>query len=123
MLINLYKDDKDPIYLQIVKQIKKEIMNKNLQQGDLLPSIRALATDLKVSVITTKRAYMELEKDGFIQTVTGKGTYVTNKTVNAIEDEYYRLLENSIKNVYTYADALGLSKDCLLYTSDAADEL
>ena len=66
MLINLYKDDKDPIYLQIVKQIKKEIMNKNLQQGDLLPSIRALATDLKVSVITTKRAYMELEKDGFI---------------------------------------------------------
>lgn len=111
MLINLYKDDKDPIYLQIVKQIKKEIMNKNLQQGDLLPSIRALATDLKVSVITTKRAYMELEKDGFIQTVTGKGTYVTNKTVNAIEDEYYKLLENSIKNVYTYADALGLSKE------------
>ena len=111
MLINLYKDDKDPIYLQIVKQIKKEIMNKNLQQGDLLPSIRALATDLKVSVITTKRAYMELEKDGFIQTVAGKGTYVTNKTVNVIEDEYYRLLENSIKNVYTYADALGLSKE------------
>ena len=111
MLINLYKDDKDPIYLQIVKQIKKEIMNKNLQQGDLLPSIRALATDLKVSVITTKRAYMELEKDGFIQTVTGKGTYVTNKTVNAIEDEYYRLLENSIKNVYDYAEALGLCKE------------
>lgn len=111
MLINLYKDSKEPIYLQIVNQIKKEIMNKNLKADDLLPSIRALATDLKVSVITTKRAYMELETQGFIQTVAGKGTYVTNKTVNVIEDEYFKSIEKSIENIYNCADALGISKE------------
>lgn len=111
MLINLYKNNKDPIYLQIVQQIKKEIMNGNLRPNDLLPSIRALATDLKVSVITTKRAYMELEREGFIRTVTGKGTYVTRKTVTVIEDEYYKEIEKSIETIYACADALGLSKE------------
>ncbi|MCI5997737.1 MAG: GntR family transcriptional regulator [Parvimonas sp.] len=114
MLINLYKDSKEPIYLQIANQIKKEIMNKNLKADDLLPSIRALATDLKVSVITTKRAYMELETQGFIQTVAGKGTYVTNKTVNVIEDEYFKSIEKSIENIYNCADALGISKEDII---------
>ena len=114
MLINLYKDSKEPIYLQIANQIKKEIMNKNLKADDLLPSIRALATDLKVSVITTKRAYMELETQGFIQTVAGKGTYVTNKTVNVIEDEYFKSIEKSIENIYKCADALGISKEDII---------
>ncbi len=114
MLIKLYKNSKTPIYLQIVDEIKKQIMNNLLKPNDSLPSIRSLASDLKVSVITTKRAYLELEKEGFIETIAGKGSYITNKTVNIIEEEYYKSLENSIKNIYNCADALGLSKEELI---------
>ncbi|MBR0375775.1 MAG: GntR family transcriptional regulator, partial [Firmicutes bacterium] len=65
-----------PIYEQIYDQIKSSILSGRLQEGDMLPSIRALAKDLRISVITTKRAYDELEKDGYIHTVAGKGCFV-----------------------------------------------
>ena len=65
-----------PIYEQIVAQIKEQIMNGELKAGDALPSMRALAQSIRISVITTKRAYEELEKDGFIESFTGKGSFV-----------------------------------------------
>lgn len=65
-----------PIYEQIEEQIKSQIMNGNLVEGELLPSMRVLAKDLKISIITTKRAYEDLERDGFIESVTGKGSFV-----------------------------------------------
>ena len=71
--------DNSPIYEQIYRQIKSGILRGSLQEGDMLPSIRALAKDLRISVITTKRAYDELEKDGYIHTVAGKGCFVAEK--------------------------------------------
>ena len=65
-----------PLYEQIESQIKNQIVNMDLRPGEPLPSIRTLAKELKVSIITTKRAYEELEKEGFIKTVVGKGTFV-----------------------------------------------
>lgn len=65
-----------PIYEQIEEQIKSQIMSGNLVEGELLPSMRVLAKDLKISIITTKRAYEDLERDGFIESVTGKGSFV-----------------------------------------------
>ena len=70
-----------PIYEQIKEQFKIKIVSGELQQGDALPSIRSLAKDLRISVITTKNAYEELEKDGYAETIPGKGTYVANKTL------------------------------------------
>ena len=68
-----------PIYEQIVSQIKQLILSNALQAGDALPSMRLLAKDLRISVITTKRAYEELEREGFIETIVGKGSFVASK--------------------------------------------
>lgn len=111
MQIHLFKDDKDPFYLQIVKQIKLQILNHTLSAGDCLPSMRMLASDLRISVITTKRAYEELEKDGFIVTVLGKGTFVTDKTVDAISDEHVRQFNRALDEVLQHAQALQYSID------------
>ena len=70
-----------PIYEQIIMQIKKSIMNGDLKEGEALPSMRTLAKELRISVITTKRAYEELENAGFIVTVMGKGSFVAKKNI------------------------------------------
>ncbi|SJZ86205.1 GntR family transcriptional regulator [Anaerorhabdus furcosa] len=111
MQIHLYKEDKDPFYLQIVKQIKLQILDHTLSAGDGLPSMRMLASDLRISVITTKRAYEELEKEGFIVTVLGKGTFVTDKTVNAISDEHLREFNKAVDEVLNHGKALQYSFD------------
>ena len=76
-----------PIYEQIYSQIKAQILSGALREGELLPSIRALAKDLRISVITTKRAYDELEKDGYIYTVAGKGCYVAERNEQLVREE------------------------------------
>ena len=81
MIILISNTSGVPIYEQIVEQIKTQIMNGSLSAGDALPSMRALAKDLKISIITTKRAYEDLERDGFIANVQGKGCFV--KAMNA----------------------------------------
>ena len=68
-----------PLYEQVKEQIKNKIVANELKAGELLPSIRSLAKDLRISVITTKNAYDELEKEGYVETIAGKGTYVSNK--------------------------------------------
>ena len=85
-----------PIYEQIKEQIKNKIVSNELKTGDLLPSIRNLAKDLRISVITTKNAYEELEKEGYAETIPGKGTYVASKNVEIIKEEQMQKIENLI---------------------------
>ena len=79
-----------PIYEQITAQIKNQILSGALQAGDALPSMRLLAKELRISVITTKRAYEELERDGFIETVTGKGSFVAAQNAELLREEALR---------------------------------
>ena len=85
IIIRNYSDK--PIYEQIVNQIKSLIMTGTLKEGEALPSMRLLAKELRISVITTKRAYEELERDGFIETVAGKGSFVSEKNKEFIREE------------------------------------
>lgn len=88
-----------PIYEQIFDQIKSQIIAGTLKEGDMLPSIRALAKDLRISVITTKRAYDELEQEGYVYTVAGKGCYVAEKNTELIKEEHYKKIEDHIKEI------------------------
>jgi len=98
-----------PIYEQIFTQIKNGIMSGKLNEGDALPSIRALAKDLRISVITTKRAYDELEKAGYIHTVAAKGCFVAEKNVEVIREERLKEIEEHLKKVSELAADCGLS--------------
>ena len=82
-----------PIYEQICRQIKGAIASGKLRPGEMLPSIRSLARDLRISVITTKRAYEELERDGFIQTVAGKGSFVAQQDLELAKESNLREIE------------------------------
>ena len=85
-----------PIYDQISEQIKEKILTGQLEEGEALPSMRLLAKELRISVITTKRAYEELERDGFIVTMTGKGSFVAEKNTEAVREEYLKRIEEHI---------------------------
>ena len=99
----------EPIYLQIVKQIKEQIIKGELTDGEPLPSIRNLARELHISVITTKRAYDELEKDGFIVTVGGKGSFVAPVNNAMLREAKIRMIEEKLADAVTTAKMLGLS--------------
>jgi GntR family transcriptional regulator len=99
----------EPIYLQIVKQIKEQIIKGELTDGEPLPSIRNLARELHISVITTKRAYDELEKDGFIVTVGGKGSFVAPVNKAMLREAKIRMIEEKLADAVTTAKLLGLS--------------
>ncbi len=86
----------EPIYLQITAQIKAMIMNGELKEGDALPSMRNLAQQLRISVITTKRAYEDLERDGFIESYTGKGSFVKAQNKELLREENLRQIEGSL---------------------------
>jgi len=98
-----------PIYEQIFTQIKNGIMSGRLNEGDALPSIRALAKDLRISVITTKRAYDELERAGYIHTVAAKGCFVAEKNVEVMREERLKEIEEHLKKVSELAAYCGLS--------------
>ena len=99
-----------PIYEQIKEQIKNKIVSNELKTGELLPSIRNLAKDLRVSVITTKNAYDELEREGYVETIPGKGTYVANKNIELIKEEQLQKIENLIDTVVSLARISNISK-------------
>lgn len=101
----------DPIYLQIVNQIKEQIITGQLTDDDPLPSIRNLARELNISVITTKRAYEELERDGFIITVAGKGTYVAPVNREMLREGKLKMIEDKIAEAVRTAKHLGLTLD------------
>ncbi|MEG2484738.1 MAG: GntR family transcriptional regulator [Clostridia bacterium] len=103
-----------PIYMQIKQQIQNEIIQGALKPLDLLPSIRALARDLKVSVITTKKAYENLEQEGYIQTKQGQGCFVANKGTHLMREEQLKKIEGHIKNVVNIAKISKISKEEIL---------
>jgi GntR family transcriptional regulator len=107
--INISNTSTIPLYEQIQTQIKSQILNGSLQQGEGLPSIRNLAKELKVSIITTKRAYEELEKDGFIQTVVGKGTFVSNQNTERLKEITLYNLENKLEEIIKQAKSAGIT--------------
>lgn len=104
-------DDK-PIYEQIYTQIKNLIVSGKVKEGDPLPSIRSLAKDLRISVITTKRAFDELEKDGYIYTLKAKGSFVNKKNTKLIKEENLKKIEEYIKEIII------LSKVCDIDTEE-----
>ena len=99
-----------PIYDQIYSQVKSAIMKGVLKEGDALPSIRALARDLKISVITTKRAFDDLERDGFIHSVQGKGSFVAPSNPQMLKEEILREIEAALSKAYEHSRACGVSK-------------
>ena len=107
--INISNTSTIPLYEQIQTQIKSQILNGSLQAGDGLPSIRNLAKELKVSIITTKRAYEVLEKDGFIETVIGKGTFVSNQNTERLKEITLYNLENKLEEIIKQAKSAGIT--------------
>lgn len=100
-----------PIYEQIFSQIKSSIISGRLSEGEILPSIRNLAKDLRISVITTKRAYDELERAGYIYTVAGKGSFVAQKNIEVIREEHLKRIEEHMQKIIELAPSCGLNGD------------
>lgn len=108
MNILISNASKDPIYEQIKKQIKESILRGELQEGDSLPSIRGLAKDLHISVITTKRAYEELEREGFITSVVGKGSFVAGQNSDFLREKRLKWIEEKLTEVVSESKALDI---------------
>ena len=102
-----------PIYEQISSQIKNQIMNGTLEAGEALPSMRALAKDLHISVITVQRAYEDLTRDGFIETVSGKGSFVAAQNTEFIQEEQLRKAEELLQRACDIARSHGISYEQL----------
>lgn len=98
-----------PLYEQITDQVKAMILNGALREGDALPSMRLLAKELRISVITTKRAYEDLEQDGFIETVPGKGCFVARKNTEFLREEHLRQIEEALEKATDLARKSGVS--------------
>ncbi len=114
--MNILIDNKsgEPIYNQIYSQIKNQIISGELKEDEMLPSIRGLAKDLRISFITTKRAYEELEKEGFIYTLPAKGCYVAPKNVELLREENLKKIEEHIGQIARLAASCNLSRDDLV---------
>jgi GntR family transcriptional regulator len=112
--IVLSQTSKTPLYLQIKNQIQDQIMNGELNEGDAMPSMRVLAKDLNVSVITTKRAYEDLEKEGFLISAVGKGTFVAGQQPEVLKEWRIRELENQIEDIVKESKRIGLSEQQLI---------
>ena len=117
MNINISNTSGQPIYDQISKKIRAQIMSGELAEGELLPSMRMLAKELRISVITTKRAYEELERDGFIATVAGKGSFVAPKNLDFVREEHLRQIEEHMKEI------VALARGCQISIEDLKEML
>ncbi|MBE0712721.1 MAG: GntR family transcriptional regulator [Candidatus Aminicenantes bacterium] len=100
----------DPIYEQVTRQIKTQIISGELKEGESLPSIRRLAQDLQISVITTKRAYEELEKEGFVDTVEGKGSFVAMQNKELLREKKMKIVEEKMAEAVEEARLLGITR-------------
>lgn len=99
MNINLSNSSEEPIYLQIKNQIKQSILRDEMKEGDSLPSMRVLAKDLRISVITTKRAYEELEREGFITSFVGRGSFVASQSNDLIHVKRLKMIEEGLASI------------------------
>ena len=111
MNINISNANGEPIYLQIASQIKALILEGKLQPGEMLPSMRNLALELRISFMTTKRAYEELERDGFIESYTGKGSFVKAQNMELFREEQIKAIEALLSEVCEKARKCGLSAE------------
>lgn len=111
-----------PIYDQIYVQIKSQIINGTLKENELLPSIRRLAKELRISVVTTKRAYEELERDGFIYTIQAKGCFVAPKNVELLREENLKAIESHVEEILKLAVSCNLELEEIHELIDAYAE-
>lgn len=114
MKILISNSSDEPIYEQIASQIKSLILKNELKEGEILPSIRNLAKELGISVITTKRAYEELEKEGFTETVRGKGTFVAAQNKELMKENKLKIIEEKLLDAVSESKMLGLELDELI---------
>lgn len=114
MKILISNSSDEPIYEQIASQIKSLILKNELKEGEILPSIRNLAKELGISVITTKRAYEELEKEGFTETVRGKGTFVAAQNKELMKENKLKIIEEKLLDAVSESKMLGLELDDLI---------
>lgn len=114
MNISISNSNGKPIYSQISEQIKSAIISGALEEDEMLPSIRLLAKELRISVITTKRAYEDLERDGFITSVPGKGSFVARKNVAIIREEQLKKIEELLRAASDLATGCNISLDELI---------
>lgn len=122
--MNLFLNNQSsaPIYEQIYTQLKNLILSGELPEDTALPSIRALAKDLRISVITTKRAYEELERDGLIYTLAGKGSFVAARNQELLREEHLREIEQHFRAALQLAPACGLTVEALCEMLRIIDE-
>jgi GntR family transcriptional regulator len=111
MNIIISNSSPEPIYQQIVTQLKHLILNGDLSETEALPSIRTLAKELHISVITTKRAYEELERDGYIETVAGKGSFVAAQNKELLREKRMRVVEEKVAEAIAAAKKAGLKQE------------
>ena len=109
MNINISNANGEPIYLQIANQIKTLILEGKLREGDALPSMRILATELRISFMTTKRAYEELERDGFIESYTGRGSFVRAQNLELFREEQIKRVEALLTEASDTARRAGIT--------------
>lgn len=114
MNIQIKNSSSDPIYVQIKKQIRDAILNGELEADTALPSIRLLAKELRISVITTKRAYDELENEGYIHSVQGKGSFVAPQNKALVREKMLRKIESDIQDMLHAAKLADISHDELM---------
>ena len=114
--MHIFIDNKSgaPIYDQIYTQIKNQIISGELKENDMLPSIRGLARDLRISFVTTKRAYDELEKEGFLYTIQAKGCFVAPKNTELLREENLKQIEDHIEKIIQLAASCNLSREDIL---------
>lgn len=111
MNIIISNSDGMPIFEQIENAIKQAIFSNELKEEDMLPSVRNLANDLKISFLTVKRAYDELERGGFIKTVQGKGSFVAPKNLELIKEEKLKEIQDYIEKIYTISKISNISEE------------
>ena len=123
-IVNIFIDNKSgvPIYDQVFSQIKSQIMNGTLTEDEALPSIRNLSKDLRISVITTKRAYDELEREGFVYTIAGKGCFVAPKNLDLLREQNLKLIEEYLEKAIKLASASNLGKEDLIEMIELLEE-
>ncbi len=114
MNIFISNSNDKPIYEQITSQMKQMIISGELEAGAMLPSMRTLAKELRISVITTKRAYEDLERDGFIHTIVGKGSIVAEKNLEFVREEQLRIVEEHLTKAIAGAKTGGINMDELI---------
>ena len=108
----------EPIYEQIIRQIKGKVIEQKLLEGTMLPSVRALSKELKISALTVKKAYDQLEEQGFIVTVHGKGSFVTANNQNFVQEEQQKAVENCLEQAVLNAKKCGMTKKEMLALID-----